>query len=58
MSCHIFDFLGPTADFNFDGHVDNFEAALFFHMMEEEDAEISRSLRTDLEFDDDSDGDF
>ena len=33
------------ADFDLDGKVDDFEAALFFNMMEEEDQEIERLLR-------------
>lgn len=45
------------ADFNFDGKVDNFERAMLFHMMEEEDREIGRTINGGLfeDMDDDFD---
>ncbi len=44
------------ADFDLDGKVDDFEAALLFNMMEEEDQEIERLLRGKSS-DDDTDED-
>ena len=51
-----FDFLGPAADFNLDGHVDSFEAGLFFHMMDMEE-EMSRRTHPSVRFDEDLDSD-
>lgn len=53
----VFDFPGPAADFNLDGHVDSFEAGLFFRMMEMEATEVSWRSRSNMALDDNLDDD-